>query len=44
MTTYARSGFLASLRNGLAALERAWCKLNRIQYDAPWRTDRTSRC
>ncbi|HYJ30547.1 MAG TPA: hypothetical protein VEW25_09430 [Allosphingosinicella sp.] len=44
MTTPARRGFLASLRRGLAAIDVAFCKLNRIQYDAPWRSGETRRC
>ena len=44
MTRIAQSGFIAAIRRGLAALDQGFCKLNRIQYDAPWRTERTSRC
>ena len=44
MTTQTGRGLLASLRRGLAALDHGFCKLNRIQYDAPWRTAETHRC
>ncbi len=43
MTTTSR-GFLASLRRALAALDHGFCKLNRIQYDAPWRSREAHRC
>ncbi|HEX9933183.1 MAG TPA: hypothetical protein VGB08_10115 [Allosphingosinicella sp.] len=43
-TTTRRSGFLASVRRALAAIDAGFCKLNRIQFDAPWRTERRGRC
>lgn len=36
--------FLASIRRALAAIDVAFCKLNRIQYDAPWRRERRGGC
>ena len=44
MTTPDRRGVLASLRRALSAIDVAFCKLNRIQYDAPWRSGETRRC
>lgn len=44
MTAPTSRGFLASLRRALAAIDLAFCKLNRIQYDAPWRAGETHRC
>ena len=45
MTGLSRNrGFGALLRRILADIELAFCKLNRIQFDAPWRTDQTHRC
>ena len=44
MTTTTNRGFLASLRRALAALDHGFCKLNRIQYDAPWRSGEARRC
>ena len=44
MSTTTRTGFIASIRRALAELERGFCKLNRIQFDAPWRTDQPRRC
>ena len=32
------------LRQSLASLEHAFCKLNRIQYDAPWKDPSAHRC
>lgn len=34
----------ASLRRVLAAIDLVFCKLNRIQFEAPWRTDVARRC
>lgn len=42
-TTRSRN-FIASIREALRSLELAFCKLNRIRYDAPWRTDGARRC
>jgi len=44
MTRLAQNGLIAALRRGLASLDQAFCKLNRIQFDAPWREDRAGRC
>ena len=44
MTRRSAHGFLASVRRALAAIELALCKLNRIQFDAPWRTGQTRGC
>ena len=35
--------FLAAVRKALRSLDDGFCKLNRIQYAAPWRTGPT-RC
>jgi hypothetical protein len=44
MTRNPDRGLLASIRRALAAIDVAFCKLNRIQYDAPWRSGETHRC
>jgi|GEM_PF-2890648 len=44
MITPDSRGVLASLRRALASIDVAFCKLNRIQYDAPWRSGETRRC
>ena len=45
MTVPARNrGLIASLRRALAAIDLAFCKLNRIQFEAPWRPDEPRRC
>jgi hypothetical protein len=36
------TGFLAALRNLEQAILFVSCKLNRIQFSAPWRTGRPS--
>lgn len=44
MTALSRHPLLATVRRALVALDLAFCKLNRIQFEAPWRSDRASRC
>ena len=44
MTIPARTGLLATLRRAVAALDQGFCKLNRIQFAAPWRNETASRC
>ena len=34
------AGLRAWLRHSLEAIDLAFCKLNRIQWDAPWRGQR----
>ncbi|MEA3018422.1 MAG: hypothetical protein QOI38_3144 [Sphingomonadales bacterium] len=35
---------LARLRSALSEIVRGFCILNRIQFDAPWRTGPARRC
>jgi len=42
-STVQRSGFVGWLARLLDDLDLTFCKLNRIQFDAPWRRPR-SRC
>ena len=35
---------LGTLRRALAAIDLVFCKLNRIQFEAPWRSDAPRRC
>ena len=45
MTTRSSSGtLLGSIRRALAAIDLVFCKLNRIQFEAPWRSDAAHRC
>lgn len=44
MTTSTSRGFLAALRRALAAINDGFCRLNRIRYDAPWRSHEAGRC
>lgn len=43
-TITSRPGFLASIRRALSAVAAGFCKLNRIQFDAPWRGERRGSC
>ena len=42
--TLHRTGFAAALGRLLATIDLGFCKLNRIQFSAPWRTERRGRC
>ena len=37
------TGLIAALRRALKAIDSGFCTLNRIRFDAPWRTGPT-RC
>lgn len=37
--TLHRHGLIDALRNALASIDFAFCKLERIQFSAPWRKD-----
>jgi hypothetical protein len=43
MTTLTRTGVLTGLRRAADWIDSTFCRLNRIQWDAPWRP-RTGRC
>ena len=36
--------FPSFVRRALDVLDLAFCKLNRIQFEAPWRPEETRRC
>lgn len=38
--TLHRQGFVETLRTLLAAVDFAFCKMQRIQFSAPWRNDK----
>jgi len=35
---------LATLRRAISEIARGFCTLNRIQFDAPWRSGSARRC
>lgn len=37
--TLHRHGLIETLRNALASIDSAFCKMQRIQFSAPWRKD-----
>lgn len=39
-----RHGLIETLRNGWAAIDFAFCRMNRIQFSAPWRKDSGRGC
>lgn len=42
--TYSQSGFLASVRRLLITIDTGLSRLNRMQFAAPWRPERTRDC
>ena len=42
--TTRRPGVFGAIRRALAAIDAGFCKLNRIQFDAPWRSERRGSC
>ena len=44
MTTFTGNSIGAALRRALRAIDVTFCKLARIQFDAPWREDDARRC
>ena len=42
--SHANTGLLAALRRAWDAIELPFCKLSRIQFDAPWDARRRGTC
>jgi hypothetical protein len=42
--TLHRHGLIETLRQALASIDFAFCKMNRVQFSAPWRKDDDRGC
>jgi hypothetical protein len=43
-TTARAAGFIAIIRRAAATIDAGFCKLTRIQWQAPWKVETPTRC